>query len=105
MSLVGLGDKSDLFDFIGFGSGKLKNLKKEDAHFSTSEIDLDEISEDKNYVMYKGVDTEGGCGKRTYFLSFDTLEMSKKQFSEFPKGLKVVHKPTVVKPGSKVVVF
>ena len=79
VSLVGIGDKSDLFDFIGFGHGKLKNLGKGDAHFSTSEIDLDEISEDKNYVMYEGVDIEkGGCGKRTYFLSFDTLEMSQK---------------------------
>lgn len=105
VSLVGIGDKSDLFDFIGLGYGKLKALGAKEGSFSTSEVDLDEISEDENYVMYNGVDSEGGCKKRTYFLSFDTLEMSKKQFSEFAKGLKVVHKPKVVKPGSSVVVY
>lgn len=106
VSLVGLGEESDLFDFIGFGHGKIKNMGKGGARFSTSELDLDEISEDKDYVMYEGVDIEkSGCGKRTYFLSFDTLEMSKKQFSEFKKGLKVAHKPNVVKPGSPVKVY
>jgi hypothetical protein len=39
-------------------------------------VNLNDISEDKEYITYDGMDTESNEIKIKYFIAFDTLELS-----------------------------
>ena len=76
VSLVSIGESSELFGHMGFGKGNVLKMKTGENSVKSAQVNLNDISEDKDYITYDGFDTESPTMKIKYFIAFDTLEMS-----------------------------
>lgn len=80
VSLIEKGEKSKMFEKMGFGGGEFKKLDvtgwEGEGELTMNELDLNEIKKDKYFIYYKGAETEKkGCALRHYYISVDTLSM------------------------------
>lgn len=76
-------DNSDLH-MLGFGSGKLKNLEKDEIYSVVNPLSLSSLHGDSEaFINYQGEATAGKCEMVEWVISVETGDIGKDQLKEF----------------------